>query len=439
MKSLVFLGVLLAGAALAQPPANSAAYPIRSMEVEGNQLYTDEQILAVSGLEIGMPADQAVFEQAQRTLLRSGAFETVGFSYGPHPEGGGYALVFQVAEIRQVYPIDFIHIDAPEDELRAWLRDAEPMFGDLVPGTEEMLARYSRHIEEYLDSAGRPEKIEGEVTMDRPGETYLLFHPAGPLPVVAEVDFTGSELIPAGELRRVINNVAVGTRYTEDRVRLLLDSSIRPLYEAQGRLRVTFPDIRAEQSPSDVQGLNVTVTVSEGGVFNFGSVRVEGTQSMNQRLEEIAALNSGSLANFDIVRAAVVRINRDMHEHGYMGVSTEVERNIHDDRGTVDLVLRVDPGPEYTFGRLFIKGLDINGEAEIERIWGLEQGAAFRSSYPDYFLEQVQEQGVFDYLSDTRSEIEVNDAAHTVDVTLIFNPEPEGPLPSSYDDPLSGN
>jgi len=432
MKALACLVALGAAAGLAQAPAT---YPIRSMEVEGNQLYTDEQILGVSGLEIGMPGSQEVFEQAQRTLLRSGAFETVGYSYGPHPEGGGYAVVFEVAEIRQVFPVQFIHIDASEDELRAWLRDAEPLFGDMIPGSEEMIAHYADHIEEYLQSAGRPEKIEGEVTMDRPGESYLLFHPAGPLPVVAEVDFTGAEAIPAGELRRVIDNVAVGTRYTEDRVRLLLDSSIRPLYEAQGRLRVSFPSIRAEQSARDVLGMDVTVEVSEGGVFNFGSVRVEGTLSMNQRLEELAALNSGSLANFDRVRAAVERVNADMQEHGYMGASTEVERNINDDRGTVDLVLRVDPGPEYTFGRLVIKGLDLNGEAEIERIWGLERGEAFRSTYPDYFLQQVQEQGVFDYLRETRSEISVNDTTHTVDVTLIFNPEPEYRFPSSYEEP----
>jgi outer membrane protein assembly factor BamA len=222
-------------------------------------------------------------------------------------------------------------------------------------------------------------------------------------------------------------------------MRLLLDSSIRPLYEAQGRLRVSFPSVKAEPSPREVQGLNVTVEVSEGPVFNFGSIRVEGTASMNQRLGEVAKLESGTLANFNQVRVAVERIDGEMRERGYMGVSTEVERNIRDDRGTVDLVLRVNPGPQYVFGRLTIEGLDINGEAEIRRIWGLEQGEPFRPSYPDYFLQQVQEQGVFDYLRETRSAISVDDATQTVDVTLIFNPEPEWRIPSTFDDPRSGN
>jgi len=409
------------------------------MEVEGNQLYTDKQILGVSGLEVGMPANQEVFEQAQRTLLRTGAFETVGFSYGPHPEGGGYALVFEVAEIRQVFPVDFLHIDAPEEDLRAWLRKAEPLFGDLVPGSKEMIGRYAAHVEDYLESIGKPEQIEGELTMDRPGETYLLLHPAGPLPVVAEVDFTNAEAIPVGELRRVMNNVATGTRFTEERVRALLDSSIRPLYEAQGYLRVSFPSIQAEASRRDVLGLDVTVEVEEGDTYNFGSVRVEGTASMNQRLQEFANLKSGELADFDRVRLAVERINADMREHGYMGVSTEVERDIRDDRKTVNLVLRVNPGPEYTLGKLTVEGLDLNGEAEVRRIWGLEEGAAFRSSYPDYFLKQVEEQGVFDHLREARSEISVNDETHTVDVTLIFNPEPAYRIPSTFDDPSTGN
>jgi len=445
MKRVAFLVLLTAVAALAQPlppespPADSGSYPIRSLAVEGNQLYTEEQTLSASGLEIGMPAGQVVFEQAQRTLLRSGAFETVGFRYSPDASGEGYAVVLEVAEIQQVFPISFMNIEASEEDLRAWLRTAEPLFGDRIPGTRELMARYATHIEAYLESVGTPERIEGELTMDRPGEMYLLFHPIGAVPVVAEVDFTGNEAIPIGTLRRAINGAAVGSRFTDVRFRLLLDSSIRPLYEAQGRVRVAFPAVHSEQAPGDVRGLNITVEVSEGEPYNFGSILVEGTASMNQRLGALAALKSGELANFDQVRAAVERVNLDMRERGYMGVSTEVERNIHDDRKTVDLLLRVEPGPLYTFGKLVVEGLDIHGEAEVRRIWGLEQGVAFRSSYPDFFLKRVQELGVFDNLDETRSQLDVDDNTLTVDVTLLFDPEPERKLPSTFDDPRSGN
>ena len=83
----------------------------------------------------------------------------------------------------------------------------------------------------------------------------------------------------------------------------------------------------------------------------------------------------------------------------------------------------MDPGPEFHFGELFVTGLDIHGEHEIKRIWGLQKGAKFLASYPDYFLQQIREQGVFDHLQKAKAELQINERDRTVDVTLVFNPK----------------
>ena len=48
------------------------------------------------------------------------------------------------------------------------------------------------------------------------------------MPVVAEVVFTGSKVIPDGSLREAIRGVAIGARFTESRFRQLLDTSHSP-------------------------------------------------------------------------------------------------------------------------------------------------------------------------------------------------------------------
>ena len=62
-----------------------------------------------------------------------------------------------------------------------------------------------------------------------------MFQPVTVLPSVAEVRFTGNDVLPTAALLRPISDVAVGIPYTEPALRERLDTAIRPLYEARGR------------------------------------------------------------------------------------------------------------------------------------------------------------------------------------------------------------
>jgi hypothetical protein len=78
-------------------------------------------------------------------------------------------------------------------------------------------------------------------------------------------------------------------------------------------------------------------------------------------------------------------------------------------------------------GKLTIAGLDLDGEAEMRRIWGIQEGKPFNADYPQIFLNSIHEQGLFDNLGQTKPAVKVNDQDHTVDVTLNF--AGEGPKP----------
>jgi outer membrane protein assembly factor BamA len=120
------------------------------------------------------------------------------------------------------------------------------------------------------------------------------------------------------------------------------------------------------------------------------------------------------------VAEGLVRMRGLLRRAGYMEAAVTPERRIDDAKKTVDLALRVEAGPRFTMGKLAIKGLDLDSEAEIRRIWGLKEGRPFNADYPRTFLDSVREQGLFDNLGETKPDLKTDPASHTVDVTLIF-------------------
>jgi outer membrane protein insertion porin family len=407
------LALLLLGAA-------PQKWPIESLTVEGLKNYSQSQALAVAGLKVGQIAGTQDFEAARDRLLATGVFETAGYRFAPSAGSNGYAASFQVVEVEPVYPVRIEGLSLPEGEIQAWLRKKDPFFGPKIAATEAILKRDAAAIGEYLASKGRKEKMEGRVVADSPELFAIVFRPASGAPKVAEVRFRGNTVVPSEVLLNSFAGVAYGTVYSEAGFRQLLDASVRPIYDARGRIRVAFPKLETEKA-KEVEGLVVTVTVNEGDSYDLGEVRVEGESPVpSKELLKIGGFKSGDLANFDDVTAGLDRMKKRLRREGYMRVSLQVERHIDDKKKVVDLGLRPELGPQFLFGTLTIEGLDIHGEAAIRKMWGIKEGKPFDADYPDYFLEQIRQQGLFDDLGKTRSESKVNEESHLVDVTLNF-------------------
>ena len=435
MKWLLYILMLGAAPGFAQPPAQKKApakaapavtpqgrWPIESITVEGIRIYTRDQVLAVAALKPGQVAGRPEFTAACNRLEATGAFEKVDYKFEPGPKREGYVLTLQLAEIQQVYPVDFEDLHVSSKDLEAALRARDPIFSmEKLPATQPVLQRYARWIEEYVTAKGVPEKIAGVVTPADPGDYKIVFAPSRPLPAVAQVIFEGNQVVSQEVLWQAVFGSAIGLPYTEDAFRQVLRASIRPIYEARGRVRVAFPKIRTEPD-KDVKGVNVFVTVDEGVSYELGKVAIEGaTPIVPESLLKAGDFKTGDVANADRVNEGVERIRKALVRAGYMEAKVETSRKIDDERKAVDVTVKVNPGPQYLMGRLTIVGLDLDGEAEMKRIWTMTEGKPFNPDYPDMFLGRVREQGMFDNLGPTKSESKLNDKAHTADVTLRFS------------------
>ncbi len=409
------------------PPAPPQVFAVETISVEGNKLYSSQAIAAVAGLTTGVPGEKEKFDAARDRLVSTGVFTTVGYRYGPAASGKGYALVFEVAELDQLLPYKFDRLGQDEAVIRAWLKAKIPLFGQNIPGNQPVIDSYRDAVQALLKEKGSAETVRAKVTSDGPSDLHVLFYPAGAPPVVAEVYFKGGKAIPEKALQRAIAPAAIGAEFRDDRFQEILALGLLPIYEAQGRLRAKFTKLETAPARGGVKGLAVTVTVDEGEVYTLGDVRVEGTQTFNKELARVSELSTGEVLNFDQVKQGREKLLRAMRRNGYMKAKGEIERSIDDKKKSVEVTYRVDPGPQFNFGKLFVKGLDLHGEHEIKKLWNLPAGKTFNAEYADYFLNRVREDGYFDDLGETKPEVTLDEGALLADVTLVFKAAPAKP------------
>lgn len=415
-------------------PAQSpfVPYPLSALNVTGNKHFTPAQIVAASGLRLGQLAAKDDFDAARARLVATGGFESVSYEFHPNAARNGYEGTFDVAEVALLYKYRFEDLPSPEARLRAALAKQEVLFAAEIPATPQVLARYSQALQQLLE--GRIE-VRGSLNYDLAGEPQILFRPATERPRISFVQFAGNEAVTSAHLTSAFSGASVGTEFTEEAVRRLLDRYIRPLYEAKGRVRVAFPKISSEPAREPyIVGVALTITIQEGPTYDFGAVSFEGVTSPKQakELDTLAGWREGDTINFDEVTAGLERIRARYGSTGYLKVAARADRTIDDKEHKIALAVTIEPGPQYLYGKLDIQGLDLFGEPAVRKLWGARAGKPFDATAPDAFVKRIVDERMFDNMGKAEASSKIYEASKTVDVTLVFaGAKPGGRAPGT--------
>ncbi len=409
----IFVALLLCASAWAQK-----TYPLREVVFEGLHNFERDRVLQASGLKVGDMITADELQQAVDRLSDAGVFETIEFRY--EPMDGGFKATFKVQEVEQLYAVRFQGFDEPDAEIYKLLEDKVPLFSPLVPPTGVMARRIGNALNEHWRNQGHDSDVSGRLVPIEDGRLAMLYGPATKLRSIAFVTFEGGQVIANTELQRAFNQAAMGEPYTEARLKELLYSNVRPMYEEYGRMNVTFCPCAAEADPGS-QGLLINVKVNEGDEFKYGEVkRPEIPGFEPERVAKMFPFETGKPVNMKAVREAQAQIEETLKKQGFMRVSSTLEAPLNDESKTVDLALTVEPGAQYSFAKLDIKGLDIISEPIVRKRWGMKIGDAYNPSYARYFLDRIRAEGMFDNLVDTKYREQINETAKTVEVTLSF-------------------
>ena len=399
-------------------------YLVQQIHIAGNRLLTTAQIQAVAALPVGTPVGKADFDAARDRLLATGFFESVAFQFGPMAASAktiAYEATFEVVEVSSVYRVEFENLPVSTPELEAELKNQNVFYGPKLPGTQVVVAFYARQIEQILAAKNHPARVVGELAPQGKDDFQILFRSAEPLPPIEHVTFTGNQALSSIALQNAINSVAYGVPFSRDHFRQLLETQVRPLYEAKGLLRVAFPVFTTEPAPK-VHGVAVHVTVAEGVAYTLQKISLAG---VDPDYMDYVKLKPAGTVNFDEVNGAVDAVKTQLKRNGYLDVEAMVVRKMDDTAHSVEVLLQFTPGAQYTMGQLTITGLDLNSEPVVRKLWITEAGKPFNASYPDYFLRRIREDGLFDGLGATKATTQINEQNHVVDVTLAFGASPK--------------
>lgn len=412
---------------IAQPPG-PAFYPIEGLGVEGNKRYTAEQIIAASGLRIGAPGGKVLFEAARDRLLATGYFTTVGYRFESAPGQTTYLASFQVEEVPEAYPWRVEDLPVTPEEFERYAKAYNPMFGPSIPATDQALALHKRLLQDLAAKKGTPVQVVSKIEPEGKDRLTIVFRPNVPRPTIAEVRFTGNKKIETRFLMQAITPIAIGAPWYEPRFREYLSNQVTPIYESRGLMRVAYPNITTAPSTS-VRGLVVTVEVNEGESFNLSRLEVNGTGLDGDDLQRELQVKLDAPVNMSAIGAGMVRVMNRLKNTGYLKAEFTAQRRINDAEKTVEVFVRVNQGPQYAFRKLTIVGLDLESEPVVRKLWALKEGEPYRANYPDYFLERIREDNVFDNLGKTTAEAKIDDAARAVDVVLTL--KGQGPQPGA--------
>jgi outer membrane protein insertion porin family len=406
---------LLGTLAFAAPPD---AFPLRALHVRGNKNLPEAGILNVTGLTLNQKVGKAELDAAKDKLIATGMFETVAFQFEPGSDGQCCVANYDVVEITALFPIQFENIPEPTADIEKFLKDNVPLFEPMLPGTTQVINFYARQVERYLAMKNHSGSVLGSLVQTGKNEYKITFRMNQSLPAISNVTFTGNKAISAVKLQNAINDVAYGQPFSRDGFRLLLENQVKPLYDALGMIRVKFPEFTTEPDPR-VKGVAVHVTVEEGGVYKLEKVTISGA---DRDYINTSQIRTGIIVNFDEVKKGLDRVVTQLRKEGYMHAEGDTDRKIDDEAKTVSVNLAIDKGDQYTFGKLTIEGLDLNGEPAVRKLWGVASGRPFNAAYPQHFLDRIREDGMFDGLGTTKATTQIDEKKHIVDVTLIFGP-----------------
>ena len=162
----LFLSLLFSAAA-AQKQSTSGkassvtAYKLISLKVTGTTRYTDKEILAASGLQIGQNVADGDFKEAVRRLGDSGLFSDVVYSYSSANAGTRLELQLADTDKNKLVPAQFENfVWFTDDDLRTALQRRVPLFQQLLPIAGNLPERVSEALQALLTEKQFPGRVD---------------------------------------------------------------------------------------------------------------------------------------------------------------------------------------------------------------------------------------------------------------------------------------
>jgi outer membrane protein assembly factor BamA len=402
----ILLGSLLLSAAAAQKqathskPAADDAYKLVAVKVKGTSRYSDQEILAASGLQLGQPAADGDFKEAVRRLGDSGMFSEVLYSYTA--SGTGVKIELQLADTAdtKLVPARFENfVWFSDSELLKELQTRVPLFKQLLPLSGNLPDRLSEALQALLTDRhfpGRVDFLRSAPEQDAPLDA-IEYRVEEVSIRIRNIEFPGASPEQAALLASATRRIT-GSEYERSALAKAAKFDLLPVYLQRGYLKAAFApsDARVlpaaptgEQGAADVE-VDAILPVTPGKVYSTSSVDWKGISAITAiELAPLLHMPPGQPADEVRLHQDLENVTKLYRSRGYMTAQVKSEAQFDDEKSTVHYDLNVAEGDLYKMGELEITGLDTQAKARLEAAWTLHQGQPYDADYPKKFQEDT--------------------------------------------------
>ena len=402
MRLVLCLSLLLSAAAGQKQSTSgkaAAASKLTALKVTGTARYTDKEILAASGLQMGQSAADGDFKEAVQRLGDSGLFSNVVYSYSSSSAGTKLELQLADTDKSKMVPAHFENfVWFTDDELRAAVQRSVPLFKQLLPIAGNLPDRVCDALQAILSEKRFPGRVDFlREAEESSGTLNAIVYRVEEVTIrIRSVELPGA----SPEQTTLLTNAGrrlTGAEYLRSSLAAVAKFDLLPVYLQRGYLKAAFgpSDARVVPQPSSAAGpaeleVDAIVPVTPGRIYSTSSVDWKGNSAI--AISEVAPLIHLPLGQ----PVDAVRLLRDLENmgtlyrsRGYMTVQIKPDAQFDDEKSTVHYDLNIVEGDLYKMGELEITGLDTQAKARMQAAWHLSEGQPYNADYPKKFVNDT--------------------------------------------------
>jgi outer membrane protein assembly factor BamA len=420
MKRTLFL--LLSFSALLSTglPAFTQEFTPKTIEFKGDPEYSDQELLAASGLKPGIPLTQAEMRDHAQKLMDSGVFDNLTFKWD------GQNLVYTLTPSTALLPIRLVNLPfALDKDLDAELRERIPLYHGKVPPEGGLMDRVRETLEERLAAKGIQAALDATPFTDQSLHkvTAMNFAITSPPVQIGEIRLDAASAALDPKAQEILARFA-GSAFDTEGSQSQIETYLGAFYRDRGYLEAEVhaaPQAAPINTPDAVL-VPFLISVSPGALYKLAGVQLAPDMLVTQaEFDRQSHIHPGDIADGAHVRENWEFIARQYHNNGYIKAKVQPTASFDRAQGKVGFAVTVEPGLAYKMGKLTIENASDDLRAAMLAAWGMPAGAVFNEGMIRGFfattsvhpaLERVFATLDFSYV------LLPNDDARTVDVVL---------------------
>jgi outer membrane protein insertion porin family len=409
--------VLLVAAPL---PLRAQKYLPKTIQFKGAPEYSEQELLAASGLQKGKILDFAEMSSHSQKLMDTGLFETLSFKFD------GVDLIYTLVLHTELYPVRLENLPlAPGKELDAALHNRVPLYHGKVPAEGGLAEQVRQALEEMLAAKGiKANVLAAPYTDEKLHQvTAVSYSITSPSVQIGEIHIDGVATPLDPKVMDIMARLT-GSNYDVEGSSGQIETNLGNYYRDLGYLETEIHAI-AQNTPvitAEAVHIPFQISISTGALYKISGIQLAPGLVVTQAdFDRQSRIHPGDLADGSRVRANWEFISRQYHNKGYMKAVIHPTASFDRAQGMVSFTVSVEPGPIYRMGRLIIENNAEDLRAAMWAAWKLPGGEIFNeSAIASYYTSQGDKTplGRTFASANCKYKLTLNDDTHTVDVTL---------------------